>query len=332
MTVTVWLRCDVRQSKPWFTGKIKVSVSGANLRAGLGETSRRVTVAIRYPATFDLLFMHKSQVSSEAINNLLVPQAATQLAQRRLRGEVGPLLEDALRPLSLAAAFTLQQQVMIAMNEPVAGWKCLLPTAEKIVVAPIFASSFYQMDDHQTRPGTCAMWPSMVPASAGLARVEPELAFVLKQALPPKAEPYSDAEIDSAIGATHLALELIQSRFSHDSGAGFFDQLADGLFNQGLFLGPEIQAQDGVIADKFDLLLRFADGREQHIAAVHPNQQPRAGLYWLVNFLSANHICLHAGQAVITGSYAGVLDLPFGELIQFQYGDLGQFSVQFVAR
>jgi 2-keto-4-pentenoate hydratase len=35
---------------------------------------------------------------------------------------------------------------------------------------------------------------------------------------------------------------------------------------------------------------------------------------------------------VITGSYAGVLDLPFNENIQFQYGDWGQFMVKFVIK
>lgn len=224
----------------------------------------------------------------------------------------------------------MQQQVALAMAEPVAGWKCLLPTPEKIVVAPIYAPSMSQLDSHSAQPATCSLWPSTVPASAGFARVEPELAFVLKQDLPPRAEPYSNAEIDAAIGATHLALELIQSRFSHDSGAGFFDQLADGLFNQGLFLGPEIHTQAGWSGAQFDLVLRFADGREQHVAAEHPNQQPKAGLYWLVNFLSAHQITLKAGQAVITGSYAGVLDLPFDEEIQFQYGDWGQFRLRFL--
>ncbi|MFN6972048.1 MAG: fumarylacetoacetate hydrolase family protein [Rheinheimera sp.] len=257
-------------------------------------------------------------------------QAATMLATRRQSGVVGPLVAEQARPQMLEEAFALQQQVALAMAEPVAGWKCLLPTPEKIVVAPIYASSVSQSDSHSAQPATCSLWPSTVPASAGLARVEPELAFVLQQDLPARAEPYSNAEIDAAIGATHLALELIQSRFSHDSGAGFFDQLADGLFNQGLFLGPEIHTQAGWSGEQFDLVLRFVDGREQHFAAVHPNQQPKAGLYWLVNFLSAHQITLKAGQAVITGSYAGVLDLPFNEEIQFQYGDWGQFRLRFL--
>jgi 2-keto-4-pentenoate hydratase len=276
--------------------------------------------------------MNIDQLPSSVLSTSLLQQAAAILAQRRKLGEVGPLLEETLRPLSLTDAFALQQQVAVAMAEPIAGWKCLLPTPDKMVVAPIYPSSVCRFERISTDTQQCALWPSKVPASAGLARVEPELAFVLNQDLPPRAQPYSDAEIDAAIGATHLALELIQSRFSHDSGAGFYDQLADGLFNQGLFLGPQIQQTPEFSGEQFSLQLTFADGRQQNLAAVHPNQQPRAGLYWLVNFLSANQIALLAGQAVITGSYAGVLDLPFGEDIQFQYGDWGQFRLRFVTK
>jgi len=276
--------------------------------------------------------MNIAQLPSSVLSTPLLQQAAAILAQRRKLGEVGSLLDETQRPLSLTDAFELQQQVALAMAEPIAGWKCLLPTSDKMVVAPIYSSSVCRFESTPIETQPCALWPSKVPASAGLARVEPELAFVLNKDLPPRAQPYSDAEIDAAIGATHLALELIQSRFSHDSGAGFYDQLADGLFNQGLFLGPQIQQTPEFSGEQFSLQLTFADGRQQHLAAVHPNQQPRAGLYWLVNFLSANKIKLLAGQAVITGSYAGVLDLPFGEDIQFQYGDWGQFRLRFVTK
>jgi 2-keto-4-pentenoate hydratase len=272
----------------------------------------------------------------------LQQQAAAMLAQRRLTGVAGPLTDDRLRPQSVADAFSVQQQVARLIAQPIAGWKCLLPSADKIVVAPIYHGSVCQLDKQLTEGSQnhkmlketlqCQMWPSTVPASAGLARVEPELAFVLVKDLPPRQTLYTEAEVDAAIGATHLALELIQSRFLTDSGAGFFDQLADGLFNQGLFLGPEILPTADFNGSEFQLQLTFADGRTQNFVAVHPNQQPRAGLYWLVNFLSANGIPLQAGQAVITGSYAGVLDLPFNENIQFQYGDWGQFMVKFVIK
>lgn len=292
--------------------------------------------------------------------------AAQILASRRQQGLVAELLPEQLRPGSFKEAFAIQQQVAALMPSAILGWKSLLPTidqhGDKLVVAPIYAADVTRAGAEtasavavssavaaQTRP-QCALWPSVLPASKGLARVEPELAFVLGQDLAPRRgnQPYTHQEIDNAISHCHLALELIQSRYLPDSGAGYFDQLADGLFNQGLYLGPQLAQDKSALAaaitsdsepgihasehSRFLLQIRLADGSLIEKNAVHPNNNPKAGLYWLVNFLSAQGIGLTAGQAVITGSYAGVIDLPFGEDISFQYGKLGQFSLRFVEK
>ena len=256
--------------------------------------------------------------------------AAALLANRRGNGLIGPRLASTARPRDFDSAFALQQKMAATLAQPVIGWKCLLPTAEKQIVAPMFGHELSEF------PATsCALYPSPLATSFGLARVEPELALRLQQDLPPRTLPYTEAEIDAAIGSTHLALELIQSRFAEGSDASFLEQLADGLFNQGLYLGPAIEpallctpGSDSAFA----LELHVADGTVINKAAVHPNQNARAGLYWLVNFLSARGIGLTAGQVVITGSYAGVLDLPFDQQIRFQYGHLGQFELRFVAK
>lgn len=61
---------------------------------------------------------------------------------------------------------------------------------------------------------------------------------------------------------------------------------------------------------------------EQH-PGFHPNDRPKAGLYWLANFLREQGLGLHAGQHVITGSYAGFLDVPAHQDIELVYGELG---------
>lgn len=261
----------------------------------------------------------------ESINS-----AAQELAQRRATGEAGALLQAALRPKDFAHAFAIQQaiaQQFSAQGNPIAGWKCLLPTAEKTIVAPIYQQDVY------VETAECPLYPS----NTGLARVEPELAFEIGSDLPPRATPYSETEIDAALGKTRLALELIKSRYHKPSDANYFDALADGLVNQGLWLGPELSATAGRETGHFALSVVIA--QDEHgpsdplqKAAVHPNGFPRAGLYWLVNFLSAQGIGLTRGQYVITGSYAGVLDLPFQQTCQFHYGDLGQFALQFTAK
>jgi 2-keto-4-pentenoate hydratase len=174
---------------------------------------------------------------------------------------------------------------------------------------------------------------------------------VLKQPLPARVLPYSPQEIDAAIGSTHIALELIQSRYANDSGASFLDQLADGLFNQGLWLGPKIHGKE---TSEFEL--RYHVGSAQVsatnasesestvnsaasepnnmvlLAGKHPNQAPRLPIYWLVNFLSAHQIDLAAGQMIITGSYAGVLEFPFDTPVQLHFGNLGQIDLVFSSR
>ena len=253
--------------------------------------------------------------------------AALELAQRRTEGKAGPLLDNALRPRTFDEAFSLQQAVGqifagVAASE-VAGWKCALPGADKTVIAALYASTLQRKS---SEPIACC---KLYPDADGLAAVEPELAFELRHDLPPRTAPYSETEIDAAVGATRLALELVQSRYDAPEQATFFDALADGLVNQGIWLGPELSREVAHDLTEFLLTIEYPKGQLETRAAKHPNGHPRAGLYWLVNFLSAQNIGMRQGQQVITGSYAGVLKLPMGQAITLSYGQLGKFSIKF---
>lgn len=258
-----------------------------------------------------------------------------ELVERRLHGRIGQLPTQ--RPDTLPAAFAVQQAVASLIPSPIIGWKCGMPSSERWVLAPLYQTEL-QAGQY------CALWPDQ----QAMARVEPELCFVLKRPLPARVLPYTPQEIDAAIGATHIALELIQSRYASDAGATFLDQLADGLFNQGLWLGPAI---DGEEQSEFELRWTYQDGNNANstdlnientslkdaetvmsLNGKHPNLAPRLPLYWLVNFLSAHQIDLNVGQMIITGSYAGVLEFPLNELIHLQFGSLGQADVMFCPR
>lgn len=258
------------------------------------------------------------------------PIAAIELAHRRATGKVGPLLVNELRPQTFEQAFSLQQAVgEIFAGVPasdVAGWKCGLPNGEKIVIGALYASTV----QHQSTEGISSC--NLYPDANGVALVEPELAFELKHDLPPRTAPYSSAEIDAAVAKTRLALELIQSRYEAPKQVTFFDALADGLVNQGIWLGPELPLETERDLTHFLLTIQYPDGHVETKAAKHPNGHPRAGLYWLVNFLSTEGIGMRQGQQVITGSYAGVLKLPMEQVISLCYGDLGEFTIKFEVR
>jgi 2-keto-4-pentenoate hydratase len=243
-------------------------------------------------------------------------QAATELIARRNSARQGPRLPEALRPLDLEAGWQLQQQVTRRLGQPVGGWKASLPQPGKLVAAPIYQPVI-------SREAVCAV---PFPLGADAVKVEPELAFVLAQDLPPREQAYTEAEIDAAIGTVHAALEICASRYIDHTGLPFAELLADGIVNNGLWLGPMLSGPD--IA-AFALSWQVAGGDTQTADARHPDGHPRTPLYWLANFLRERGVGLMAGQAVITGSYAGVLTLPMGQRTQFDYTGLARFEVEF---
>ena len=248
--------------------------------------------------------------------------AAQELQQRRAQGQPAGLLPDFCRPQLVADALAVQLQVA-TQSSKVIGWKCGVPSVDangqrKIVLGPLYQNELQQ-------GAVCALWPSV----QGLARVEPEYAYPLLTDLLPGDDTLSDAAVLAAIGTPHLALELIQSRYQPDAGAGYPDQLADGLFNQGLWLGPVLTGSE---LASFELTLTQTNQPPVRHAARHPNDNPRAPLPWLVNFLRMQGVPLQAGQVLITGSFAGVLELPFGVDIRWQFGDEPAFQLSFCPR
>lgn len=247
-----------------------------------------------------------------------IDQAAALLAEARRNGRAGPRLPESLRPANLDAALAIQQAVTARLGETVAGYKCGLPGPDKWVIAPIHAG-----DCH--RDGRAAVWPQR-----GRTRVEPEFAFVLRHALPARPQPYAPAEVDAAIGEVRLALELIGCRYAEPAQAAFPELLADGLFNQGLLLGPAIAAE--ALDAPFTLTLAHGDGAPATHAARHPDGDPRLALYWLIEFLRSRGEGLAAGQAVITGSLAGVIEVPLDTALRFGFGPHGRLDARLSAR
>ena len=245
--------------------------------------------------------------------------AAAQLLRSRITHQPMARLAEAIRPHSLDQALAIQRELIRQHPDPVVGWKCALPSVDKRVLAPIFAGTVY-------RGSACSVVPDQ-----GRAWVEPEIAFVLKEALSARPGGYTPAEVDAALGSCHMALELVQHRYAADAEVEFLDQLADGLLNQGLFLGPDIDRAAAYQCTTMAIHLHRL-GQTQSLAGVHPNQLPQLPLYWLVNYLSQSGVDLSAGQAIITGTYAGLIEIPLASPIQLNYEGLGQCHLTIEAR
>lgn len=262
--------------------------------------------------------------------NTLFPaaDAATLLVDRRISGNQSDRLPEKCRPQNLEQALMIQaavtEQWCERMDDSVGGWKCLLPPEDKLVVGPIYTRTIDSV-------APVSLW-AKTTAEGDRARIEPELAFFFGQDLPPRAEPYAPADVDAAIARTHMALELINSRYADPASCEFPEMLADGLVNQGLFIGPEIDSASARAASSFTITMTCANGEVIERQGQHPNTHPRAPLYWLAEFLRSRGEGIVAGQAVITGSYAGVIEVPLHTDIQIAYAGLGNMQVSFTAK
>lgn len=257
-------------------------------------------------------------------------QAAKILVTRRIEGTKGQRLPESCRPQNISDALAIQQAVTELWCETqadsVGAWKCSLPAPDKIVVGPIYTRTIDSIPP-------LAVWPKQAdPSNEKRALVEPELAFFFAYDLPPRAKPYSTAEVDAAIIRTHMALELIDSRYAAPSDCSFPEMLADGLVNQGLFIGPTVDSEKATLASEFPITVTWGENQGSQYSGRHPNILPRAPLYWLVEFLRSQGQGIVAGQAVITGSFAGVIEVPFNTPITIDYQGLGSMSVSFTAK
>ncbi|MBR7900053.1 2-keto-4-pentenoate hydratase [Burkholderia multivorans] len=247
-----------------------------------------------------------------------VDGAAQHLVAARHAGAPGPLLPDAFRPEDVDTALAIQHRVADLLGEAVGGWKCALPPPERVVVAPIFASTIRE-----------AGAPYRVVTSTPSVRIEPEIAFVLDRDLPARAQPYSDADVRDAIREVRLVLEVLGCRYAEPARATKLELLADAQFNQGLCVGPVVR--DGLHASLEAFEIAFEGELHRTIDGRHPDGDPLKPLVWLANFAASRGEPLRAGQIVTTGSYAGAIEVPLGDALTVRFGELGSLAVTLTA-
>jgi 2-keto-4-pentenoate hydratase len=244
--------------------------------------------------------------------------AAAELARRRREGHRGPRLDPAIRPATLDEAFALQHRVAERLGT-IGGWKCSLPTADRMTAAPIYASTIHR--------GAHAA----VHARGATAPIEPEIAFVLARDLGPRPEAYDERDVVAAIGEVHLVLEILGNRYDDPASVPFPEMLADGANNEGLIVGPVLEQGLSLPLEGFAVRIEGGNGFRLERAGRHPDGHPLKPLVWLANFVRERGERLRAGQIVTTGSYAGALDVPLQTPLAITFGTLGSMSVTLAA-
>lgn len=247
------------------------------------------------------------------MNRSLINDAAHFLALRRINSGFLGRLAPELRPATTEDAIAVQRALIATMDDVVGGWKCCLPTRDKINVGAIFANTIYDKS------------PCPVKLDNGVCRIEPEIAFLFKDDLIPRETCYSEADIFSALGGAHLALEFVQRRYNGNEEVSYLENLADCLFNQGVYIGQAIDLDLASTSSTIDFIL--TQGHSKTFSGHHPNNGPILPVFWLANFLSQQGIGIRSGQYVITGSFAGVHEVMPDVEFSLEYKGMGNITI-----
>ena len=229
-------------------------------------------------------------------------------------------MPESLRPIDVESALAIQRRTVALLGQEIGGWKCSLPPAPgRINAAPILAPTI-------VRTSPCA-----IAATGAIARIEPEVAFVMKRDLPQRDTPYSEAEVRGAIGETRLVLELLGTRYAEPAAVDWLEMMADCVQNQGLYVGPLLAGGPDAPLAAFPVTITGERGVLSTHDGRHGDGHPLRPLVWLANFLAERGEGLRTGQVVTTGSYAGAIEVPMNEALTITFGDLGAITIRLVS-
>jgi 2-keto-4-pentenoate hydratase len=249
--------------------------------------------------------------SIETAANLL---AAAHKSGRPIPVEAFPV------PATYAEVVAIQAHTMVLLGERLGGWKISLTSTGAAVPAPMFASSMYQ--------GTARH--ILVPGRA--IGFEAEIAVRLGADLPARpGKPYSRAEIENAVGAALVGIEIVDSRFGHTIKPPANAALADRINNAGYVAGPDVANWRALDLARLRCVVT-RDGKVVHDkVGGHPQNDPLLPLERYASAQIDPMGGLKRGQIVTLGSLIGLhwFDVPCRLVVTIE--GLGEVSFDIAA-
>ncbi|MEQ8602557.1 MAG: hypothetical protein RIB45_04500 [Marivibrio sp.] len=237
-------------------------------------------------------------------------------------------------PQSWEAAYAIQDALIAVTESPVVGWKigATSKTAQdRLGVDGPFIGPLFE------RWATDSPAAIATPAHA-LRIVEPEFAFRMAVALPPRDAPYSQDEVRAAAGTLHPAFELIDRRIRDQPAVGAagtdgfaanpFWFVADCGANAAFVLGEGTADWAAFDLAALGVTVTIDGAAKTRGTGAAAMGGPLAALTWAANHLSTRGIGLKAGDVVTTGVVTEIFALQPGQTADAEFEALGVVSVE----
>jgi 2-keto-4-pentenoate hydratase len=251
---------------------------------------------------------------------------ANVLADLRQSGRRQSGLYAELVPPNPATAYRVAAGVAERLGWPIGGWKIAAnkPEMQAALRAdePIMGRVFQHMihESGVTLEHAPLLWPV----------IEGELVVSLGSDLPPRDRSYRQEEVEAAVAAIHVGVEVAECRFVHDDAFPPLPAiLADGSGSGHLVLGPAIDDWRQRNLGSADVKLSV-DGDVRRTGNVGTAiGHPLISVTWLANRLSVDGIGLFTGQVISTGTCTGMLLAKAGTGCVATFEGLGTVEVAF---
>ena len=230
------------------------------------------------------------------------------------------------RPLDLAEAYAVQDRFAASLGRPV-GYKVayINPAVQRALgrPSPMFGRRFAERVFES---------PARLPAGRAVHRlVETEFAFRMARPLPPRATPYSPAEVGDAVAELIPSFEIADTRFADWKTVAPLDATADNALGSA-WVGGTPCADFRSLDLAAHEVVSFVNGREASRGrGANVGGSPLAALHWLANELNRWGRGLVAGDRITTGCCMDVLPLAPGDSAEADFGALGRVRVEFTA-
>jgi 2-keto-4-pentenoate hydratase len=221
----------------------------------------------------------------------------------------------AAAPCTEAEAWAVQREVLARQGGSIGGYKCATPPGKPHSAAILALSGM--------RAGPC----NWAVGASGKIGIETEIAFRIGRDLPPRATPYTKAEVLDAVAGVFPAIELIQTRFVDSAAVSGLEAMADSVSHEGFVYGADVP-------NWRDLDLKSLKVRQTCAGEImverdggNPSGDPLVPLVWLANHLPQYGLHLTAGQIVTTGSCTGMTMVASHQRVTGGFERLGEVSV-----
>lgn len=163
--------------------------------------------------------------------------------------------------------------------------------------------------------------------SVRLKIIEPELAFVVGEDLPPERATAPNAL--AAVARAHVGIEVPDTRLVNHVSHGAPSLIADNGCSGLYVLGPEIEGWPNVHLDRAPVVVTINGEEVDRGSGANVLGDPSVAFLWLVRHLSAHGRGLRAGDVVSTGTATAVVPVKAGDTVVASFGEHGSASVSF---